>query len=82
MSVTTAPGSAATAQPRPWLTTRIGVESALGLRQSFWLGRRHAVQVERGIDEALTQAGLTGEADRLVGERSHGDQRAAEIGRR
>jgi branched-chain amino acid transport system ATP-binding protein len=58
---------------------RIGVESAQGLRQRFWLGRRHASEVDRGIDEALTQAGLTGKADRLVGELSHGDQRAAEI---
>ena len=33
----------------------------------------------RGIDEALEQTGLTGKADRLVGELSHGDQRAAEI---
>ena len=58
---------------------RIGVESAQGLRQRFWLGRRHTIEVERGIDEALTQVGLTGKADRLVGELSHGDQRAAEI---
>jgi len=58
---------------------RIGVESAQGLRQRFWLSARHAAEVNRGIDEALTQAGLTGKADRLVGELSHGDQRAAEI---
>jgi branched-chain amino acid transport system ATP-binding protein len=58
---------------------RIGVESALGLRQRFWLGGKHAADVRRGIDEALTQVGLTSQADRLVGELSHGDQRAAEI---
>ncbi|HEX4366886.1 MAG TPA: ABC transporter ATP-binding protein [Rhodopila sp.] len=58
---------------------RIGVESALGLRQRFWLGGKHAADVRRGIDEALTQTGLTAQADRLVGELSHGDQRAAEI---
>ena len=58
---------------------RIGVESALGLRQRFWLGHRHTAEVNRGIEEALTHAGLTGKADRLVGELSHGDQRAAEI---
>ena len=58
---------------------RIGVESAQGLRQRLWLGGRHAAEVNRGIDEALTQAGLSGKADRLVGELSHGDQRAAEI---
>ena len=58
---------------------RIGVESAQGLRLRFWLGRNHATTVSRGIDEALTQTGLTGKANRLVGELSHGDQRAAEI---
>lgn len=58
---------------------RIGVESAQGFRQRFWLGARHSTEVNRAIDEALTQSGLTGKADRLVGELSHGDQRAAEI---
>ena len=58
---------------------RIGVESALGLRQRFWIGAQHRADVERGIEEALKQTGLTGKADRLVGELSHGDQRAAEI---
>jgi branched-chain amino acid transport system ATP-binding protein len=58
---------------------RIGVESALGLRLRFWLGVKHTAEVNRGIEEALTLTGLTGKADRLVGELSHGDQRAAEI---
>ena len=58
---------------------RIGVESAMGFRSRFWLGARHAAEVNRGIDEALAQTGLTAKADRLVGELSHGDQRAAEI---
>jgi branched-chain amino acid transport system ATP-binding protein len=58
---------------------RIGVESALGFRQRFWLGAAQKTEVDRGIDEALTLTGLTAQADRLVGELSHGDQRAAEI---
>jgi branched-chain amino acid transport system ATP-binding protein len=58
---------------------RIGVESAMGFRSRFWLGARHTADVNRGIDEALAQTGLTAQADRLVGELSHGDQRAAEI---
>jgi branched-chain amino acid transport system ATP-binding protein len=58
---------------------RIGVESAQGFRLRFWLGARHAAEVNRGIDEALALTGLAGKADRLVGELSHGDQRAAEI---
>ncbi len=58
---------------------RIGVESSQGLRQRFWLGSADRAAVKRAIDEALTLSGLTGQADRLVGELSHGDQRAAEI---
>jgi branched-chain amino acid transport system ATP-binding protein len=58
---------------------RIGVESAQGLRQRFWIGSHRRAEVNRGIEEALTLTGLTGKADRLVGELSHGDQRAAEI---
>ncbi len=58
---------------------RIGVESALGLRLRFWLGQHQAANVRNGIEEALSLTGLTGKADRLVGELSHGDQRAAEI---
>jgi branched-chain amino acid transport system ATP-binding protein len=58
---------------------RIGVESAQGLRLRFWLGARRAAEVDTAIEEALAQTGLTGKADRLVGELSHGDQRAAEI---
>ena len=58
---------------------RIGVESAQGLRLRVWLGASRTASVNRGIDEALTLTGLTKQADRLVGELSHGDQRAAEI---
>jgi branched-chain amino acid transport system ATP-binding protein len=58
---------------------RIGVESALGLRLRLWAGRHTMAKVNQGIDEALTMTGLTAKADRLVGELSHGDQRAAEI---
>ncbi len=58
---------------------RIGVESALNLRTRFWLSGTAKAMVDAGIEEALTLAALTGKADRLVGELSHGDQRAAEI---
>ena len=58
---------------------RVGVESALGLRQHFWLTASQKAEVSRGIDEALTLTNLTVSADRYVGELSHGDQRAAEI---
>jgi branched-chain amino acid transport system ATP-binding protein len=58
---------------------RIGVETAKGLSLRFWPGGGHRAEVNRSIDEALTLTGLTGKADRPVGELSHGDQRAAEI---
>jgi branched-chain amino acid transport system ATP-binding protein len=58
---------------------RIGAESASGLRLALWRSRADAARVEATIDEMLTLTGLTVQADRLVGEMSHGDQRAAEI---
>ena len=58
---------------------RIGAESAAGLRLALWRSRTDATRVEGAIDEMLTLTGLTSQADRLVGEMSHGDQRAAEI---
>jgi branched-chain amino acid transport system ATP-binding protein len=58
---------------------RIGVESASGLRLALWRSRADTARVESTIDEMLTLTALTGQADRLVGEMSHGDQRAAEI---
>jgi branched-chain amino acid transport system ATP-binding protein len=58
---------------------RIGVESALKLRARFWLTHANRAAVASGIEEALTLTALTAKADRLVGELSHGDQRAAEI---
>ncbi|MEZ5855181.1 MAG: ABC transporter ATP-binding protein [Hyphomicrobiaceae bacterium] len=58
---------------------RVGVESAQGLRQCLRINGRQKAAVDRGVEEALTQTGLTSKADRIVGELSHGDQRAAEI---
>jgi branched-chain amino acid transport system ATP-binding protein len=45
----------------------------------MWTSRADAKVVRAGIDEILTLTSLTAKADRLVGELSHGDQRAAEI---
>jgi len=58
---------------------RIGAESAAGLKLSLWRSKAAAAQVEGRIDEMLGLTGLTSKAHRLVGELSHGDQRAAEI---
>ena len=58
---------------------RIGVEAAAGYSLHMWTSRADAVVVRAGIDEILTLTNLTSKAGRLVGELSHGDQRAAEI---
>jgi branched-chain amino acid transport system ATP-binding protein len=67
----------------PELTVRenvqIAVEVATGFRVRPWISRAEAKRVRDRIDEILSDTRLAGQADRLVGELSHGDQRAAEI---
>ena len=58
---------------------RIPVEVAAGLRVSPWISRATDRQVRGRVAELLEMGGLAEKADRLVGELSHGDQRAAEI---
>jgi len=58
---------------------RIPVEVAAGLRLRPWLSRTDDARIRTRIDELLTNSGLAAKADRLVGELSHGDQRATEI---
>ena len=58
---------------------RIGAESAAGLRLQLWRSKASGARVESQIDDVLALTGLGAKADRLVGELSHGDQRAAEI---
>jgi branched-chain amino acid transport system ATP-binding protein len=58
---------------------RIAVEAASGYSLRMWTSRSDAARVRSGIDEILTLTNLATKADRLVGELSHGDQRAAEI---
>ncbi len=55
------------------------MEAASGYSLHMWTSRHDAVRVRTGIDEILTMTNLTTKASRLVGELSHGDQRAAEI---
>ncbi len=59
---------------------RIGVEAASGFAQRLFLRRGEIARIASRIDEILVLIGLAGSADRLVGELSHGDQRATEIG--
>jgi branched-chain amino acid transport system ATP-binding protein len=58
---------------------RIPVEVAAGLRLQPWLSRAADTAIRTRLDELLGMGGLTEKADRLVGELSHGDQRATEI---
>ena len=58
---------------------RIPVEVAAGMRLRPWLSRADDLKIRARLDELLTMGGLTDKADRLVGELSHGDQRATEI---
>ena len=58
---------------------RIAVETGLGFSLRAWLNGADKQRVADASDEVLTMANLTAKADRLVGELSHGDQRAAEI---
>jgi branched-chain amino acid transport system ATP-binding protein len=58
---------------------RIAVETGLNFSLRAWLTAADKKAVADASDEVLTLANLTSKADRLVGELSHGDQRAAEI---
>jgi branched-chain amino acid transport system ATP-binding protein len=58
---------------------RIGVEVAGGYRLRPWLRRAENRAIQERVAEIVALTNLTGKADRIVGELSHGDQRAAEI---
>jgi branched-chain amino acid transport system ATP-binding protein len=58
---------------------RIPVEVASGLRLSPWLSKAADNKIRERVAELLEMGGLSEKADRMVGELSHGDQRATEI---
>jgi branched-chain amino acid transport system ATP-binding protein len=58
---------------------RIPVEGAAGYRLRPWLLRDADEEIRARVSELMEMGGLTEKADRLVGELSHGDQRATEI---
>jgi branched-chain amino acid transport system ATP-binding protein len=58
---------------------RIAVEVAAGYRLRPWLSRAGREAVEARVVELMGMGNLADKADRLVGELSHGDQRATEI---
>jgi branched-chain amino acid transport system ATP-binding protein len=59
---------------------RIAVEVAAGYRLRPWLSRHETAGVAERVVELLELVGMRANADRLVGELAHGDQRAVEIG--
>ena len=58
---------------------RIAVEVASGYKFKTWLSRDADGEVRARVTDLLDMGGLIEKADRLVGELSHGDQRATEI---
>jgi branched-chain amino acid transport system ATP-binding protein len=58
---------------------RIAVETADGLSLRMWPSRAVTARVDGEVEALIEQSGLAISADRLVGELSHGDQRASEI---
>jgi branched-chain amino acid transport system ATP-binding protein len=58
---------------------RIPVEVATGHRLSLWSSGTVEKATRARVDELARLGGLAGKTDRIVGELSHGDQRATEI---
>jgi len=58
---------------------RIAAEVAGGYRLRPWINRLEAAQIHQHVEQTLKLVSLESKTDRLVGELSHGDQRAAEI---
>ena len=58
---------------------RVPVEIAAGMRLMPWLAPARREAIEARVMELLAMGNLAAKADRLVGELSHGDQRATEI---
>ena len=59
---------------------RIGTEVSAGYRLRPWISSSEAEIINLRIHETVALVGLEAKSDRLVGELSHGDQRATEIG--
>ena len=62
------------------MNLRIAVEAASGHPMRPWLSARNESAIAGRVEELMAQVGLATKAGRLVGELSHGDQRAVEMG--
>jgi branched-chain amino acid transport system ATP-binding protein len=58
---------------------RVAVEVADGRRLAPWLSKPNRARIEARVVELMEMGDIAAMADRLVGELSHGDQRATEI---
>lgn len=58
---------------------QIGTEVSAGYRLRPWVSRGEAETIDQRIHETVALVGLGAKSNRLVGELSHGDQRATEI---
>ncbi len=58
---------------------RVSTEVAEGFRLRPWISEAEMRNVRHKVEETLELTGLAPKSERLVGELSHGDQRAAEI---
>jgi branched-chain amino acid transport system ATP-binding protein len=58
---------------------RIAAEAAAGYALRPWLRAEEIRNIAAVVEEMIGLTGLTGKAERLVGELAHGDQRAVEI---
>ncbi|MGA8008938.1 MAG: ABC transporter ATP-binding protein [Thiomonas sp.] len=59
---------------------RIAAEVAQGVSLRPWMTRSLRARIDAQVDELLQRVKLTGKADRITGEMSHGDQRVVEVG--
>ena len=62
------------------MNLRIAAEAASGHPMRPWLSSRNKAAIEGRVEELASQVGLSDKTGRLVGELSHGDQRAVEMG--
>jgi branched-chain amino acid transport system ATP-binding protein len=58
---------------------RTAAEVAAGYRLRPWINRTEAAQIHQRVEATLKLVSLEAKSDRMVGELSHGDQRASEI---
>jgi branched-chain amino acid transport system ATP-binding protein len=59
---------------------RVAVEVAMGVQMRPFIGASTRAKVQARVEELMSIVNITGKADRVAGELSHGDQRVVEVG--